>query len=565
MPGYRQYTNNNGDCHNNGSSTGRSTRRGFTNLSELTMSFVSSWAVARKHPHPRTPTADATPKGTWDWQYSYCTVVAASVFVYWLFVSLIPVYNKFFFQKSLYPYPIATAGIQLGVVAILLGILNTLQHCYRQHIARTSRIPSTSTSTNHEAGDGNPMNLRTYYQSIPEQPSTVGISVDSSTTTTSDTTINNEDSWIGGPHLLWKLKWVTPIGFLFGLKYGVTNLGLHLVAAPTHLLLQATDLVWTVLSAWLINRERLNAVEVGCLLGCIAGSAVLSWHQLHNNNSYHENELKDGNHDESLTSHPGWFAIIINLLSPMLLGLCIATLRLACCELMRPDNRVRGTVSAVELTTLKLVISASVALLLACVLEGGDMDANADQTTQLYHHAPRVSWSDAFGELPLSTKLGVMGGAILIAVFQVNCTALTYLTSAVSVGLVGQVKIIPQWIVATIFAMTTSKFTLQRDNLIGAFLIMASAAAFAGSKFWVVGGSDNDKDDPSASASTASTDDDLDPETPRIAAKHPQVTTESTRLLSARAAAATPRAILIDLSRTKNNDPHHQPWMDAAE
>jgi hypothetical protein len=40
----------------------------------------------------------------------------------------------------------------------------------------------------------------------------------------------------------------------------------------------------------------------------------------------------------------------------MLLGLFIGALRWACCELMKLDNRVQGTVSAVELTTLKLTI-----------------------------------------------------------------------------------------------------------------------------------------------------------------------------------------------------------------
>ena len=57
----------------------------------------------------------------------------------------------------------------------------------------------------------------------------------------------------------------------------MTNLGLHLVPAPTHLLLQSTDLVWTVLSAWFINGEIVTPAEMLCLVGCVAGSVVLSW------------------------------------------------------------------------------------------------------------------------------------------------------------------------------------------------------------------------------------------------------------------------------------------------
>jgi drug/metabolite transporter (DMT)-like permease len=430
-------------------------------------------------------------------QYSYLSVVAGSVFVYWLFVSLIPVYNKYYFQEDLFPYPIATAGIQLGTVSLLLAVWNTLEHHWnRRHKERLHQQPTSHTAATAASGE--------YCDIYPT------------------TACEESTSWIGGPHLLWKLYWCAPLGVLFGLKYGVTNWGLDLVAAPTHLLLQATDLVWTVTSAWIINRERLSCVEAASLVACIAGSLVLSWHQLQVQNPMYTNTNNDTaydypnyENDDSLDDYPwttttqipqegssivdmihhsGMFAIFINLLSPMLLGLCIATLRLACCELMRPDNRVKGTVSAVELTTLKLIISSFVALVLACLLEQGDHDKDYHDTTidatpqqqQVYltlsqqQQPHRIPWWQAFAQLPLSTQTGVMGGALLIAVFQVNCTALTHLTSAVSVGLIGQVKIIPQWIVATL----VSSQTLQRDNLIGAALILASAATFAGSRFW---------------------------------------------------------------------------------
>lgn len=331
---------------------------------------------------------------------AYHPLLTASIFVFWAFVSIIPVYNKFFFQKSLYPYPIATAGIQLGFVSILLAVLNIVQHFTCS--GRTEPNGSESRITR---------------------------------------------SWILGPHLLWKIKWCFPIGALFGMKYGITNLGLHLVPAPTHLLLQSTDLVWTVLGAYIINKEVVSIVELFCLAGCIAGSIILGW--------------SIGN---SSLSAPV-FAILINLISPIFLGLCLATLRLACTELMRPDNRVGGTVSSVELTSIKLVLSSSVALILACIMEGGD--------------ETRDSWWVAFLELRKSTQLGVIGGAVLIAVFQVNCTFLTFLSSTVAVGLVGQVKIIPQWILAAITANRRNGFQVHGLNVVGAICIMVSAAVYA--------------------------------------------------------------------------------------
>lgn len=324
----------------------------------------------------------------------YIYVVALSTTAYWFFVSLIPVYNKHFFQKEYFPYPIATAGIQLGVVGLLLVVLNASQHLIR---------------------------------------ASLGFST---------------ESWVFGPHIWWKLKAVFPIGFLFGLKYGVTNLGLHLVPAPIHLLLQSTDLIWTIIGAWWINGESVSKVGLLCVSGCIAGSIVLSIQV-----------------DETVKAP--MLAIAVNLLSPVLLGLCIATLRSACVELMRKDNRVQGSVSSVELTALKLIISSSVAIILACVFD--------NQKEGLHHH---VTWWAKFGSLSTSTKLGVLGGSLPILAFQVNCTFLTGLTSAVSVGLVGQLKIIPQWIMALLFAPNVN-FHLEPWNIAGALLSIMSAGAFA--------------------------------------------------------------------------------------
>ena len=98
----------------------------------------------------------------------YVLRVVASTLAYWFFVSLIPIYNKHYFQKEFFPKPVATAGIQLGLVSVALMILSTLRHYLRG---------------------------------------------------------SNEDSWVLGPHFFWKVKAVLPIGVLFGLKYGITNLG----------------------------------------------------------------------------------------------------------------------------------------------------------------------------------------------------------------------------------------------------------------------------------------------------------------------------------------------------
>ena len=49
-------------------------------------------------------------------------------------------------------------------------------------------------------------------------------------------------SWVFGPHFRYKMYAIAPVGLLFGLKYGITNLGLKLVPTGMHLLLQVRTL-----------------------------------------------------------------------------------------------------------------------------------------------------------------------------------------------------------------------------------------------------------------------------------------------------------------------------------
>ena len=140
------------------------------------------------------------------------------------------------------------------------------------------------------------------------------------------------------------------------------------------------------------------------------------------------------------------------------IGLCIATLRSACVVLMRKDNRVKGTVTSIEITALKLAISSTVALILANFFED--------------------NWLQLFRSLPDSTKLGIIGSSLPILAFQVNCTYLTGITSAVSVGLVGQLKIIPQWLTALLFS-ANEHFVFGILNVSGSMITVVSAAVYA--------------------------------------------------------------------------------------
>jgi drug/metabolite transporter (DMT)-like permease len=150
--------------------------------------------------------------------------------------------------------------LQLGVVSILCAVVNIV-HMY---------FFSGPADAKHKN----------------ERTTTTSTTIHTSVTTTPTPTdrIIEARYWILGLHFLWKMKCCFSVGYLFGLKYSCSKIGSKLVSATTHLLLQSTDLVWTVLGAHIINKERSSTIEIGCLAGCVVGSVVLSWQLLFDKN-----------------------------------------------------------------------------------------------------------------------------------------------------------------------------------------------------------------------------------------------------------------------------------------
>lgn len=155
-------------------------------------------------------------------------------------------------------------------------------------------------------------------------------------------------------------------------------------------------------------------------------------------------------------------SILVNLLPPLILALCLSTLRMGAQELFRPDNRLAGSISVVEFTAIKLALSALTALVLAMLFERG---------TKL-----QSSWWKALAEESGAGVLLVLLGGVFILIFQVNLTWLTSLTSVATVSIIGGVKIIPQWILNAIFQLQVD---LDSLNILGAFLVLAASVFYA--------------------------------------------------------------------------------------
>jgi len=342
--------------------------------------------------------------GSFELSQFWVQKVSLSVFLFCLSVSAVPIYNKTVFKGTSgvshglhkYPFPIATAFLQLGIVTCLLGVTNVAQHV----LGRT----------------------RTRF-----------------------------DSWLFGPHFLYKLRHVAFPGVLFGLKYGVTNWGLHLVPVDTHVLLQSTDLIWTVAAARCLNREKLGVLETLAVLSATVGSLMVGLHV-------------------GVTVRSPLLALLVNLLTPLLLALCVSTLRSGAKELFDDENRLGGRISPAELTALKLALSSCVCFLTACILESG--------TVQLPHSMQEAWWRGLARQTPTEIAF-LLAGGIFVLVFQVNITWLSKLTSAVTVGIVGSVKVVPQWFFSALFL---ARLDVTRLNVSGASLVLMASLLYMSSQ-----------------------------------------------------------------------------------
>ena len=134
-----------------------------------------------------------------------------------------------------------------------------------------------------------------------------------------------------------KAKNIGPLGVAFGLKLGVTNVGLSLVSVELHVLLMATDIFWTALFARLINREVPSPAGALALAGCFIGSCLVSTNAI--------DAVEPG--DAPL------FAIALNLIGPAFQGIVVALLRKSATREIDAENT-----SYAEFTFLKLCFSA---------------------------------------------------------------------------------------------------------------------------------------------------------------------------------------------------------------
>mmetsp|Transcript_34609 Transcript_34609/g.79177 ORF Transcript_34609/g.79177 Transcript_34609/m.79177 type:complete len:398 (-) Transcript_34609:164-1357(-) len=338
--------------------------------------------------------------------------IALGIVVFCFTVSAVPLYSKLVFQGTVthpsFPYPLATAFLQLVFTSFALSVVSVLHR-----LICACNVPQCAV--------------------FPSQPTRL--------------------SWCLGPHVLYKIRHAAPVGLIFGLKFAITNWGLLMVPAPTHLLLQSTDLLWTLLFARVVNGERLDYIESAGAWMSSFGAIVISW-------------------DASMAAEIPFFPLLVNLLTPIALALTVTLLRKGVKELMDPNNRLGG-MTAVEFTAWKIGFSAAVALLLSFVLEGGYMTLSRQGTLVADNKPP---WWVALKHYPEMGYQLLLLDSISLLLFQVNLSWLTNLTSAVTVGIIAEIKVIPQWLINSTFGLPV---TLTTANIIGSVIMLSASAIYA--------------------------------------------------------------------------------------
>jgi len=319
----------------------------------------------------------------------------------WCFgVSAVPIYAKRIFDGSFgvkkFPYPCFAAFLQLAFASVLLGCLHLMQHLW---ISRGKALQS--------------------------------------------------QSWLFGPYFGFKLKHVAPAGVAFGCRYVTANLGLSLADNSTHVLLGATELVWVLLLAVLINKERPGVLEVLACIVSLVGNVIVATSAV----NLHQMDT------------PFW-GLFFNLLAPFVGALCISTLRTGVAGLFDPTNCLSGTTSKIEFTSLKLGCASLTSLLAAMLLENGLWS----------FHGTAISWWRALASYPHLGVIFILASGILTSVLHVSMAWLAWLTSALAMGLLVEIKVLPQWILNYFFGL---HHPLSSSYLLGASLGIFGALLYA--------------------------------------------------------------------------------------
>ena len=266
-----------------------------------------------------------------------------------------------------------------------------------------------------------------------------------------------------------------PLGVAFGLKLGLTNYGLDLVTVEYHVLLQATAILWTALFGYVVLHEVPTGVSCVLMGTMIAGQLLLSLHF-------------------SSEPHASVLGIAVNLVSPVLEGVCIVFMRFAVTELFPPwitkhragqgnaslrralvpsdcrldeasdeEDLASHADAVIAFTLTKLFVSAMTCAPFAAIKEG--------------FMAATPFWRALIDAREPAVGVLILWGSLLTLLLQSSLVVASLFSLALSLGILCVVKVVPQFVAGEIYKNQSLHPTPL--HLAGIAIILASSVVYA--------------------------------------------------------------------------------------
>mmetsp|Transcript_37055 Transcript_37055/g.95700 ORF Transcript_37055/g.95700 Transcript_37055/m.95700 type:complete len:283 (-) Transcript_37055:524-1372(-) len=211
----------------------------------------------------------------------------------------------------------------------------------------------------------------------------------------------------------------------------------------THAPLGTSEIVWVVLLAMIINKERPGVLELVAVAVSATGNLVAL--------------------SSARTINGPFLPLFLNVLAPGVGALCVSTLRHSVVSLFDPSNRLRGTMTKIEFTAIMLTLSSFAALASAMIVESGLFSLHGGMDSN--------PWWVSLAAYPSRGTMLILASGILTALFHVSLAWLAWITSATAVGMLGEVKVVPQW--------TFIKHSMSSMYLVGAGIGIMGSVLFA--------------------------------------------------------------------------------------
>jgi len=231
---------------------------------------------------------------------------------------------------------------------------------------------------------------------------------------------------------------MVPVSVCFGAVMILTNIGVDIAPVNYHVVFKSTNIIWIVLFSILINKEKPSFFEYISIATLMAGALMVGWVFASSNKS-------------------SFVPIFINLLSSFFEAFTVVLLKWSCSYLYRYDD----TISVIEISLFKVVQGSFVVFIPMVIKE-------------------RFHGFAALGDIPSKTIWLLVIGIFVTMVYQTCMVCLSKSFYSTTIGIIGQLQIIPQILIS--IALYQS-FGFTGLHIAGVSLCILGCVLFSGFHF----------------------------------------------------------------------------------